>query len=193
MTDYDKYDALIFDLDGTLVDSMPAHYQAWQQTAAEYGFEVDEAWYHTRGGSPAWLTAQSLIETFSLSVEPQVLADRKNQIFSELAEMEVVVLPAAEVAKTYAGRKPMAIGTGTLTDIADKLLKKAGLLELFDVVVGADQVDAHKPSPDTFLKCAELLSVESHQCLVFEDAPFGIQAAKAAGMDVIDVTDAKRV
>ncbi|RXJ71063.1 fructose-1-phosphate/6-phosphogluconate phosphatase [Veronia nyctiphanis] len=189
MNAYDDYSALIFDLDGTLLDSMPAHYQAWQQTADEYGFEVDLDWYHSRAGSPTLLTAKVLVEKLGLDVEPKTLADRKNAIFNGMADMDVMVLPAAEIARHYHGKKPMAVGTGTLTEIAEKLLRKAGLLELFDVIVGADQVDNPKPAPDTFLKCASLMGAEKARCVVFEDAVFGIEAAKAAGMDVVDVTD----
>ncbi|MEZ8144467.1 6-phosphogluconate phosphatase [Enterovibrio norvegicus FF-33] len=187
MSRYDQYDALIFDLDGTLLDSMPGHYAAWQKTAADFGFEVSESWYHTRGGSPTILTATTLVEQLHLDIEPSVLAAHKMQCFAEVMEAHLEMLPFTEVARRYAGKKPMAVGTGTLTDIATRMLKKAELLHLFDVVVGADQVSAHKPSPDTFLRCAELLSVTPSKCLVFEDAVFGFDAAAAAGMDVIDV------
>ncbi|WP_269748098.1 HAD-IA family hydrolase [Enterovibrio coralii] len=81
----------------------------------------------------------------------------------------------------------MAVGTGTMSGLATDMLKKAGLYELFDVVVGAEHVEAHKPAPDTFLHCAELLNVAPSKCLVFEDADFGVDAAVAGGMDVIDV------
>ncbi|MDF2184504.1 beta-phosphoglucomutase family hydrolase [Grimontia hollisae] len=187
MSRYDHYDALIFDLDGTLLDSMSAHFAAWQQTAADFGFSVDESWYHTRGGSPTLLTAKALVETLKLDVDPQALADRKLQHFAGLMEEHLDVLPFAAVARRYAGKKPMAVGTGTLTNIAVRMLEKSQLLPLFDYVVGADQVAAHKPAPDTFLRCATLLNVSPEKCLVFEDAQFGIDAAASAGMDVIDV------
>ncbi|EOD78740.1 putative phosphatase YqaB [Grimontia indica] len=187
MSRYDKYEALIFDLDGTLLDSMPAHFAAWQQTASDFGFEVDESWYHSRGGSPTILTAQTLVKELELAIEPQILADHKTQSFKYLMEDHLEQLPFVEVAKYYAGQKPMAVGTGTLTDIATRMLEKSGLLHLFDYVVGADQVSAHKPAPDTFLHCAQLMNVSPERCLVFEDAIFGIDAAAAAGMDVIDV------
>ncbi|MBV7297747.1 fructose-1-phosphate/6-phosphogluconate phosphatase [Enterovibrio paralichthyis] len=187
MCRYDKYEAFIFDLDGTLIDSMPGHYAAWLQTAADFGFDVDEAWYHTRGGSPTLLTAKSLVEEKDLDIDPAVLAAHKTQQFKAIMEDHLEILPFAEVARHFAGKKPIAVGTGTLTDIAERMLEKTGLLPLMDVVVGADQVSAHKPEPDTFLRCAERLNVAPEKCLVFEDAVFGINAAKAAGMDVIDV------
>ncbi|MEZ8083749.1 beta-phosphoglucomutase family hydrolase [Enterovibrio norvegicus] len=187
MSRYDGYEGLIFDLDGTLLDSMPGHYAAWQQTAADFGFTVSEEWYHTRGGSPTILTARSLIEQLNLDMDAEVLADHKTQCFSSLLENHLTILPFTDVARHFAGQLPMAVGTGTLTELASRMMEKAGILDLFDHVVGADQVGAHKPAPDTFLRCAELMGVEPKKCLVFEDAVFGFDAAKAAGMDVIDV------
>ncbi len=81
----------------------------------------------------------------------------------------------------------MAIGTGSEHSMADTLLNQLGVRELFTAVVGADDVERHKPEPDTFLRCAALMGVDPTRCVVFEDADFGIQAAKATGMDVVDV------
>jgi HAD superfamily hydrolase (TIGR01509 family) len=81
----------------------------------------------------------------------------------------------------------MAVGTGSEQSMADALLTQLGVRELFSAVVGADDVQRHKPEPDTFLRCAELMGVAPERCVVFEDADFGVQAAKAAGMDVVDV------
>lgn len=96
-------------------------------------------------------------------------------------------LPLMDVVKAYHGRRPMAVGTGSEHSMADALLNQLGVRELFTAVVGADDVERHKPEPDTFLRCAALMGVEPARCVVFEDADFGVQAAKAAGMDVVDV------
>jgi HAD superfamily hydrolase (TIGR01509 family) len=81
----------------------------------------------------------------------------------------------------------MAVGTGSEHSLAKALLEELGVYHLFDALVGADDVQRHKPQPDTFLRCAELMGIAPERCVVFEDADFGVQAAKAAGMDVVDV------
>lgn len=96
-------------------------------------------------------------------------------------------LPLIDVVKAYRGRRPMAVGTGSEHAMADALLQHLGLRNCFEAVVGADDVTRHKPEPETFLRCAELIRIAPRRCVVFEDADFGIQAAKAAGMDFVDV------
>ena len=96
-------------------------------------------------------------------------------------------LPLMEVVKAYYGRRPLAVGTGSEHAMADALLSQLGVRDLFSAVVGADDVQRHKPEPDTFLRCAALMGIAPERCVVFEDADFGVQAAKAAGMAVVDV------
>ena len=81
----------------------------------------------------------------------------------------------------------MAVGTGSESAIADALLNHLNLRQYFTAVVAADHVQHHKPAPDTFLLCARLMRVEAQKCLVFEDADFGLEAARRAGMDAVDV------
>jgi len=96
-------------------------------------------------------------------------------------------LPLIEVVKAYKGRRPMAVGTGSEHAMAVALLQHLGLCDYFSAIVGADDVKRHKPEPDTFIRCAELMGVPPARCVVFEDADFGLQAARAAGMDAVDV------
>jgi beta-phosphoglucomutase-like phosphatase (HAD superfamily) len=96
-------------------------------------------------------------------------------------------LPLIEVVKAYHGRRPMAVGTGSTHGLAERLLRHLGLRDYFTALVGADDVQRHKPFPDTFLRCATLIKVAPAHCVVFEDADFGVQAAVSAGMAVVDV------
>ena len=184
---YDQYDALIFDMDGTILDTEPAHRKAWSQVLARYGMAFDESKMIAYNGSPTWRLAEVIIAENQFAMDPHQLAAEKNAAVKTLLLDDVRALPLVDVVKAWNGRRPMAVGTGSERAMAVALLDKLGILHHFSAIVGADDVSEHKPHPETFLRCAQLLSVAPEKCIVFEDADFGLQAARAAGMDVVDV------
>lgn len=184
---YDAYDGLIFDMDGTILDTEPTHRLAWRQVLAQYDMTFDETAMVGLNGSPSWRIAQVIIASQQRELDPYQLAKEKTALLKTMLFDSVQPLPLIEVVKSYKGRRPMAVGTGSEHALAVGLLQHLGLLDHFDAIVGADDVKRHKPEPDTFLLCAELMGVPAARCVVFEDADFGLQAARAAGMDAVDV------
>lgn len=184
---YDQYDALIFDMDGTILDTEPAHRKAWSQVLARYGMAFDESKMIAYNGSPTWRLAEVILAENQFAMDPHQLAAEKNAAVKKLLLDDVRALPLVDVVKAWHGRRPMAVGTGSERAMAVALLDKLGILHHFSAIVGADDVSEHKPHPETFLRCAQLLNVAPEKCIVFEDADFGLQAARAAGMDVVDV------
>lgn len=189
MLQLEKYDAIIFDMDGTLLDTMPNHVKAWELTAEYFAFPFDRTWLHSLGGMPSYKIAGEVNQRYGLSLDQQTVSAFKMEMFATLPFHGAPITHTYEVFKQYRGQKPMAIGTGSQRDSAIKLLTEAGVLEAFDFVVSATEVNSHKPNPDTFLMAAEKMGKQASRCVVFEDTKLGLQAARAAGMDCYLVTE----
>ncbi len=185
-----NYKGLIFDLDGTLINSMPYHALAWKQVANEHGFDIDIKDIYAMGGS----ASRDIAAFYKNKGEPVGDIDeyvkRKIAIFQEnIPKIEVFDKIFNELKEAKALGIKIAIGTGTRTANANRILKEKGLLDYIDTLVTADDVTRHKPNPDTFLVAAKRLELSPQDCLVFEDGQLGIKAALRGGFDCIEVKD----
>ena len=186
----------IFDLDGTLVDTMPLHYRAWNEAMHQVGLKetLDEDLFYSLGGVPTRRVAELFGYHYGLKLDPEHVMHVKEQLYLRLIPEVTVIEPVANFLRTVAAHKPRAIATGGLPDIALPALKSARLDTYFPIVITPQDVapGRGKPEPDMFLLAAQRMGVPPEQCLVFEDAEPGIQAALAAGMKVVHVPSRRR-
>lgn len=179
--------ALIFDLDGTLSDSLPVHLATWNKIGDKYGFIFDPNILHEMTGRPTIEFAVRVVEQYGVREKPEILVKMKQESFWEMAHLLKPVDEVVSIVKANYGRIPMAVGTGASRKSAEVQLKELNLMKYFVTIVSADDVTKHKPEPETFLECARLMDVEPQFCQVFEDGVLGIEAAKRGGMMITDV------
>lgn len=185
-----EFAGYIFDLDGTLVDTMPLHYRAWNRAMQHAGLkeELNEDLFYSLGGVPTRRVARLLADHYGLTVDVEKVFHQKEALFLELqAEMKLIEAVVAFARKAVADRIPVSVASGGPRDIVRHTLELMHLHELFPVVVTPEDVEHGKPAPDMFLLAAKKMGVPAARCLVFEDAEPGIQAAEAAGMKWVRV------
>ena len=188
-----KYDGYIFDLDGTLADSMPLHYRAWRlalrKAGAPYEAFLPEEFYQC-GGKSGEDVVRFVNAHYGLAMDPLVVSRDKRAAYLHLLATRGVapIAETVEFARSLGPGAPVAIATGSLIEGARMTLKSAGIEDLFSIIVTPAEVQHGKPAPDLFLLAAKRLGVAPERCVVFEDAEPGIQAARAAGMDCVRVS-----
>ena len=186
-------DAIVFDMDGVLIDSGAHHRAAWQALLEEIGEEPahPEPWRLTIG-RPSEEAVPLLINRRLSDYEVRRLARRKRDLYVDFARAGMVTVPGVRrfIADLARQRVPRAVGTSASGYDVDHLLAGAGLLPYFDVIVTADDVTYGKPDPEVYLLAAARLRIAPERCLVFEDSLVGVEAARRAGMRAVGVTTA---
>lgn len=187
--DLTRYRAMVFDLDGTLIDSMPFHVRAWQQVAAEHdGFVLDPSFIYERGGYSSPNIVRDLIIAGCKVPSIDAFVKRKVELYrNHMAEVPVFDTVLTILKDARARGAKIGIGTGTQRINAVDILKQHGLSDLIDVIVSGDDVTRHKPEPDTFLKALELVGVAPQDALIVEDGLPGIKAAANGHLDCLIV------
>ncbi len=183
----EQFKGLIFDCDGTLVDSMPLHYLAWKKAMQHVGIHISQEQFYFFAGMPTVTIIETLAKEQNVVCDAQAAAEEKERLFLENIEQLEPIHSVIEIVHREQGRRKMAVASGGWRSVIDRSLAAVGLAGMFDAIVGADDVARGKPAPDIFLKAAECLGLNPAECLVYEDGNLGIEAATAAGMQVIDV------
>jgi beta-phosphoglucomutase family hydrolase len=185
---YPGIKALIFDLDGTLADTMPVHYKAYQNILKDYNIDFTPELFMSMAGIPAVGTIQKINELFGTKMDAGKVGFLKEEEYEKMMHQMKPIQPVIELMKNYHGKLPIAVGTGGYQRLAWKTMKILELDKYTDILVSCEDVKHPKPHPETFLKCAERIGVKPQFCQVFEDGELGMQAAKAAGMKATLVT-----
>ena len=181
------FQAYLFDLDGTVADSMPVHFLAWSQAVTEAGGTFPEDLFYAWGGIPLLRTVEMLNERLGYAMKPADVVHRKESLYLAMLDRVKPVAAVLEHVHARHGSIPLAIVSGSPRDSVIRTLTTLGLLDRFDTLVGAEDYTQGKPHPEPFLTAARRLGVAPKDCLVFEDADAGIEAAQAAGMTWVRV------
>ncbi|MEZ8165826.1 HAD family hydrolase [Vibrio splendidus] len=183
MPKLDKYKGIIFDLDGTLVNSMVAHAHAWEQTCQKFGIPYDKEWLDQLGGMPSRKVTQEILKRYDLTLDAQQITSDKIANFEAIEHKGDVIPETYALLQQQYQLKKIGIGTGAQAKHARAILKTTDIPSMIRTIVTSDDVENHKPNPDTFLKVASQLELEPSDCVVFEDTIIGQHAATSAGMD----------
>ncbi len=179
------FDAYIFDCDGTLADTMPTHYRAWQIALGPHAASFPEAMFYELGGVPTCRVVEILNDRHGFGMPVDETVECKEALFLEMSAEVAAIEPVVALAKSFAGKKPLAVASGGHRRIVLKTLDALGIARLFDAIVCSEDYTRGKPFPDPFLEAARRLRVAPEKCLVFEDTTTGIAAATAAGMQSV--------
>jgi HAD superfamily hydrolase (TIGR01509 family) len=183
---------LIFDCDGTLVDSMPLHYRAWQKVCRRHRFSFPEHRFYSLGGVPSRSIVDMLSAEQALVLDASLIAGEKDDEYLALMPHARLNDHVMHVVRSHHGRVPMAIASGGTRRATLGVLDHLGVSALFGAVVTSEEVLHQKPAPDIFLEAARRIGVAPQHCRAFEDTDLGITAIRAAGMHAVDVRQMKR-
>ncbi|MDP6555843.1 MAG: HAD family phosphatase [Pirellulaceae bacterium] len=179
--------ALIFDCDGTLTDSMRAHYVAWRDTLTAYNMSLDEQRFYTHSGTPSRRVIPMLAKEQGITLDFEQANRAKEEAFLNSLHLLKPIEPVVQIAKEHLGKLRLAVASGGVRRVVHRQLEHINVYDLFETIVTAEDTERHKPDPDVFLEAARRLGVAPKACRVYEDGDPGIEAARRAGMECVDV------
>jgi beta-phosphoglucomutase len=180
--------AIIYDLDGTLVNSLPIHYEAYRRAFIKHNLILTKEHYYSNIGGSAKECMPKLVRNQICSISLEELHKVKKDIFLNLlTEIKIETLETAKLLPLFYGKYKLAIASAGAKSQVFAILEQTKLIHYFDVILTGDDVQNGKPSPEVFLLAAKKMNVPPESCYVFEDSIDGINAAIASGMPWFDV------
>ncbi len=181
--------ALLFDADGTLIDTWGLHRAVWSELLGRVDFTVTDEWWEAYAHEDLLTMVQAAVPGADLS-RAEAMNDEGTQIYLESLHLVDRVHRVAEIAERFHGQFPMAVVTAGFRDVVLPTLQAVGIADLFSAIVTGDDVDRIKPAPDGYAKAADLLGVDPRACVAFEDSDSGLQSARDAGIGtLVDIRD----
>jgi beta-phosphoglucomutase family hydrolase len=178
---------IVFDCDGTLADTMPLHWKAWNSVTVRHGLHFPEERFYALGGVPSRDILKMLCEEQGKQLDHLAVAKEKEEAYlpflPEVKPIDIVV----KVAEANHGKLPMAVASGGMKHIIEQVLEHLRIRHYFDAVVTSEDVKHQKPAPDIFLEAARRIGVPAQHCRAYEDTDLGLRAIRSAGMEAIDV------
>jgi len=178
---------LIFDCDGTLADTMPLHWHAWQMITQRHNLHFPEDRFYSLGGVPSRDILKMLSEEQGRPLDHIAVAHEKENAYLPLMSQVGPIHEVVEIAKANFGKIPLAVASGGTQPIIVDVLEHLKIRHLFTAVVTSEMVKNQKPAPDIFLEAARRIGVMPKFCRAYEDTDLGLTAISAAGMDAVDV------
>jgi HAD superfamily hydrolase (TIGR01509 family) len=178
---------LIFDCDGTLIDSMPLHMKAWERVITERGGVWDYQFFFSKKGTPEERLVDLYNRHCGKDLDPAETVRAKHEFFRTFTSELKPIPHVLEIVDRCRGKLPMAVASGGVREIVNLELDALKIRDLFEAVLTADDRIKPKPAPDIFLEAARRLGIEPACCQVFEDGDLGLEAARVAGMLPTDV------
>ena len=180
----DGTEALLFDCDGTLVDTMGLYRICWRQVFGRHGFDMSDEWFGTWAGHSTVPFVTAALPGYDAE-RLAIVAQEGVDLFLESTHLLEPLDHVVQIARRHHGRVPMAVVSGGPRDAVMASLEAVGISDLFDVIVTVTDVEHGKPAPDGYLRAIELLGVRPEACVAYEDTSSGIESARGAGIPVI--------
>jgi beta-phosphoglucomutase-like phosphatase (HAD superfamily) len=180
---------IIFDCDGTLADTMPLHWRAWQVITSRHQLQLPQDRFYALGGVPSRDILKMLSEEQGVPLDHLAVAREKEVEYRPLIAQVEPINTVVGVAREHYGRIPLAVASGGTQKIITQVLDHLGIRALFAAIVTSEDVVNQKPAPDIFLEAARRIGVPPQYCRAYEDTDLGMRAIRAAGMEAVDVRE----